>query len=376
MHQQLVRVSDWPVAADIGSAPHFRRKPLSALQNVSTRFQLERRSTLLAQVLASNALAVTALVFIAVIALRLNVDLSGERAALVVPMIAVAFSLSLNIFILRRQFAPLDKLIATMDAIDLSNPGARADHSTRETTDIAELVDAFNEMIERLERERRKNVRAAVNAQEKERARVARDLHDEVNQALTAILLRLEAASMDAPPKLASELAEAKQLANQAMEELLQLARRLRPTALDHGLDDAVGALVRDFGRTASLKIELEKSPDQTVASERMDPEAELAFYRVAQEALSNVAQHSNASNVKVYLGPRLLLVEDDGDGFDLSLPTNRYGLTGMRERALLVGGHLTISARPGKGTCVRLEIDEDDVENDQREQLMLAEAS
>ena len=105
-------------------------------------------------------------------------------------------------------------------------------------------------MLERLESERRRSGELVLEAQEEERRRVARDLHDEVNQALTALLLRIEAAAQDAPPELQDELAETKQLANQAMGELLDLARQLRPTALDdHGLVAALRTHVRDHDR-------------------------------------------------------------------------------------------------------------------------------
>ena len=154
-------------------------------------------------------------------------------------------------------------------------------------------------MMRRLEAERRRAGSAALRAQEEERARVARDLHDEVNQSLTGLLLRLEAAREAAPPELEPELAETKALANQAMRELLSLARQLRPTALDDlGLAAAIAGQVeqlaprRDRGRAGRAEGDFSDLGD----------DAQLVVYRVAQEALSNAARHSGAGRVAVTL--------------------------------------------------------------------------
>ena len=216
---------------------------------------------------------------------------------------------------------------------------------------------AFLRMMRRLEAERRRAGSAALQAQEEERARVARDLHDEVNQSLTGLLLRLEAAREAAPPELEPELAETKALANQAMRELLALARRLRPTALDDlGLAAAIAGLVERLGEgeiEATIEIDGDFSD--------LGDDAQLVVYRVAQEALSNAARHSGAAHVAVTLrrGPEgvELTVADDGRGFAFDESERGLGIGGMRERALLVGGELTIESRPGAGTTVRLTI-------------------
>jgi two-component system sensor histidine kinase UhpB len=191
-----------------------------------------------------------------------------------------------------------------------------------------------------------------LQAQEEERRRLARDLHDEVNQALTAILLRLEALSHDAPPELADEFAEVKRLVNQAMAELLQLARQLRPTALDdHGLLPALATHLRRFAAQTGIDADLRTAGEAT----DLEADQEIALYRVAQEALANVARHADASRVEVDLdtsGPSLeLRVRDDGRGFNTLSRRNGLGLGGMAERARLVGGELTIDSEPGRGT-------------------------
>ena len=138
-------------------------------------------------------------------------------------------------------------------------------------------------MMRRLEAERRRAGSAALRAQEEERARVARDLHDEVNQSLTGLLLRLEAVREAAPPELERELAETKALANQAMRELLSLARQLRPTALDDlGLAAAIAGQVEQIAR-AGIEAALAAEGDFS----DLDDDVQLVVYRVAQEALS-----------------------------------------------------------------------------------------
>src|SRR5205807_398525 len=157
------------------------------------------------------------------------------------------------------------------------------------TEEIDRLAASFRRLLQRIEDERRRSGRLAMRAQEEERRRLARDLHDEVNQALTAILLRLEALGRAAPPALGEEVGELKRLVNQAMGELLQLARQLRPTALDdHGLLPAISGQVRRFAAQTGIRAELTAHG----ALPPLAPDYEIAVYRVAQEALANVARH------------------------------------------------------------------------------------
>jgi two-component system sensor histidine kinase UhpB len=200
-------------------------------------------------------------------------------------------------------------------------------------------------MLARLEEERVESGRAVIRAQEEERARIAQDLHDEVNQALTAIMLRLQASIQDAPAELRRELRETQQLAGQAMEELLNLARELRPTALDdHGLLPALRGQVRDFGERTGIQADFRRRG--TVPP--LTDDQQLVLYRVTQESLSNVVQHAGARHVSV------LRIADDGCGVSGSR-NGGLGLTGMHERALLVGGDLDIHSAEGQGTTITL---------------------
>jgi two-component system, NarL family, sensor histidine kinase UhpB len=311
------------------------------------------------QVLAVNL----ALVCAAALAAALLAGLELSETALVIAVIALAGALSLvvNLTVLRRRFTPLERLIDEMEKVDLSRPGSNLPPSIDgrgETAEVERIEQAFLRMMRRLEAERRRAGSAALRAQEEERARVARDLHDEVNQALTGVLLRLEAAREGAPPDLDLELAETRSLANQAMEELLSLARQLRPTALDDlGLKAAVAGQVAEIDRHGELAARFESEGDFS----NLDSDAQLVVYRVAQEALSNAARHSGARSVRVDLRRRdggvELTVADDGRGFAFAEAEGGLGIAGMRERALLVGGDLDIESRPGEGTTVRLGV-------------------
>jgi two-component system sensor histidine kinase UhpB len=281
---------------------------------------------------------------------------------IVIVVLAVAvIALAISLVRLRRRFAPLERLIEEMEKVDLSRPGPLLPPSIDgigETEEVERIELAFLRMMRRLEAERRRAGSAALQAQEQERARVARDLHDEVNQSLTGLLLRLEAARAEAPPQLEEELAETKALANQAMRELLSLARQLRPTALDDlGLAAAIAGQVEQLGRG-----EMAAGFEAEGAFSDLDDDAQLVVYRVAQEALSNAARHSGAKRVTVRLkrlegGGVELTVADDGCGFAFDEAEGGLGLAGMRERALLIGAELTIESRPGRGTTVRLTV-------------------
>jgi len=279
----------------------------------------------------------------------------------VIGLALVVVALAIALVRERRRLRPLEDLIEAMEKVDLSSPRPLLPTSidgVAETEEVERIELAFLRMMRRLEAERRRAGSAALRAQEEERARVARDLHDEVNQSLTGLLLRLEAAREAAPPELEGELAETKALANQAMTELLSLARQLRPTALDDlGLAAAVGGQVEQLGRgefETALKVEGDFSD--------LGGDAQLVVYRVAQEALSNAARHSGAGRVEVHLRRAgsdgvVLEVADDGRGFAFDESQRGLGIAGMRERALLIGAELTIESRPGRGTTVRLTV-------------------
>ena len=276
--------------------------------------------------------------------------------------LAVALTILVNVFMLQRRFRPLERLVDEMERADLSRPRANLRSAADGRTDpeeVARLQLAFRRMLERLEAERRRTSSAALAAQEEERARVARDLHDEVNQSLTALLLRLEAARVKAPAELAHELADTKALANQAMEELLMLARQLRPTALDDlGLKAALAGHVKELGRQGRIKASFEARrrllrPARRRAAGRLPGGAGGALERrpaLGRRDRQGPPAARQADRVELTVG-------DDGSGFTFDQAARGLGIAGMRERALLVGGDVEVESRPNVGTRVSLRV-------------------
>jgi two-component system, NarL family, sensor histidine kinase UhpB len=316
--------------------------------------------SLLTQVLAVNILLIGGTVILTMVAVnaRLGSVVRGREATVV--GLAVVATLLGNWLVLRTRFKPLDELISAMERTDLASPREPWRPSRTDSSEVRRLEIAFERMIDRLEAQRRAAGRAAVQAQERERRRIAQDLHDEVNQALTAVSLRLQASIERAPAELRRELNETKRLASQAMEELLALARHLRPAVLDdHGLLPALHSQVRDFGEQTGISATFNTRGPVPILS----PEEQLVIYRVTQEGLSNVAQHADATRVDVelsFIGSTVLRISDDGQGFSEMAGANGnggLGLSGMRERALLIGGQLSLWSGVGQGTRVELTI-------------------
>ena len=321
-----------------------------------------KRSTnsLIGQVVAVNVLLVVTTLFAASAAASLNLSTQDQRTQFALLALTIVLVLLVNMLMVQRRFTPLERLIERVEAIDPQQPAAfDAAEAGAGSREVDRLAASFRILLGRIEDERRRSGRLALRAQEEERRRLARDLHDEVNQALTAILLRLQAVSQDAPTAVADELTEVRRLVNQAMDELLRLARELRPTALDdHGLYPAIESQVRRFSSQTGVAADLRTHGDPA----DLDPDREIAVFRIAQEALANVARHADASAVAIDLSPLgehgvELTVCDDGRGFALEGESCGLGLNGMVERARLVGGELEIASRPGGGTAVSLKV-------------------
>ena len=209
------------------------------------------------------------------------------------------------------------------------------------------------------ERVGRDVVRRVVAAQEAERKRLARELHDETGQALTSILLGLKPLERAADEQLAEAVASVRTLVVSTLQDVRRLAVELRPAALDDfGLVPAVTRLTDTFREQTGMHVELEAR----LSEERLPPEVETALYRIVQEALTNVVKHSGATRVSVLLTERdhavAAMVEDDGVGFELEgAREDGLGLVGMRERIGLVGGRLQVESSAGAGTTVVAEV-------------------
>jgi two-component system sensor histidine kinase UhpB len=275
-----------------------------------------------------------------------------ELIVLIAGMVAL---LVVDLVLLRPAFRPLHRLAEAMREIDPLRPGRRA--PIVGGPDVRALARTFNEMLDRLEDERRESARRALMVQEGERQRVARELHDEVGQTLTAMMLQIESLGAKIPNDLRDELDELRETARLGAEDVRRIAVRLRPEALeDLGLQSALSSLATSFGDHAGVRVErrLERIPP-------LSQEQELVIYRVAQEALTNVARHAEATSTEVSLGRAngevTLRVRDDGRGLPPAAAASSTGIRGMRERALLIGAELSIGPADAGGTEVVLRV-------------------
>jgi two-component system sensor histidine kinase UhpB len=325
-----------------------------------SRPKVKRRDdSLIGQVVAANVVLVTLTLLAASVVAGLDISVAEQGWQFGLLALAIVLTLCVNLWMLQRRFAPLERLVERVEAIDPAEP-ATFELDDDPVEEIDRLGSSFNRLLTRVHDERREASRRILRAQEDERGRVARDLHDEVNQALTAVLLRLEALAHDVPAEQAGDVAELKRLTGQAMDELLRLARQLRPTALDdHGLVPAIEAQARGFSERTGVEARVEVDGDPS----RLDEDTQIVVYRIAQEALANAARHAHAARVDLRLeatpGDGVeLRVSDDGAGFDpLELTDGGLGLDGMAERARLAGGALELRSACGSGTELTLRI-------------------
>ncbi|MCX5008216.1 sensor histidine kinase [Streptomyces sp. NBC_00638] len=265
----------------------------------------------------------------------------------------LAVMLVANAALLRIGLAPVARLKKLMTTVDLLRPGQRLPERGR--GEISELIRTFNAMLERLEHERAASSARVLIAQEAERRRIAQELHDEVGQTMTAILLSLKRSSDEAAEPLRGELQQAQEITRASLDEVRRLVRRLRPGVLeDLGLVSALTSLTTEFSTHTGLRVL--RAFDTGLPS--LDQQTELVLYRVAQEALTNAARHAEAGRVEVSLrhtgGTVVLAVTDDGHGCGVA--REGAGIRGMRERALLIGATLDITSAPS-GTQIRLTV-------------------
>ncbi|MFE7093013.1 HAMP domain-containing sensor histidine kinase [Streptomyces erythrochromogenes] len=266
----------------------------------------------------------------------------------------LAAMLVINAVLLRVGLAPLARLNRAMATADLLKPGTRPTVTGR--GEIAALTRTFNAMLDRLGAERAASSGRVLTAQEGERKRIAQELHDEIGQTLTAVLLQLKHAADRAPEPVRTDLHQTQEATRASLDEIRRIARRLRPGVLEElGLHSALRSLVGEF-TTPRLGVTAHITPGLP----HLDPATELVLYRVAQEGLTNAARHSGATRVEVHLRPMprggiRLLVRDNGHG--LGEAPEGAGIRGMRERALLIGAELYVGTGPYGGTQVRLDI-------------------
>jgi two-component system sensor histidine kinase UhpB len=312
------------------------------------------RLSLLWRVFAVNA-AVCVVAFAILAWTPVTVHRVATSGELVVLSIGLVLMLAFDLVLLRRSFAPLRRLAATIGAVDPEEPGRRAERFENAGEEVQALAGALNTMLDRLERERRESGRQVLAAQERERIRIARELHDEVGQTLTAIALRAERGASE-PESQSEALADIAHTALRSLEDVRRIGRELRPEALDDlGLINALIALCARIDRRHGFRVRRELDwhlPE-------LSPEVELVIYRVAQEALTNVLRHASATEVfvrcKLEDGELVLTVSDDGRG--LPAAVRERGLRAMRDRARVIDARLDVGPGPGRGTEIVLRV-------------------
>ena len=322
------------------------------------------------KVLLANSLIVVVGAFVGtdLTALYVQRNPGGSPVDIVVPFIlgGVAFSVIVNFVVLRLALSPLDTLAATVEGVRQGDFHARA-RETRvrdpQTDELRETLNAMLDAVERYRYEVQQLSQAAISAQEEERKRIARELHDETAQSLTSLLVRLRIAERaSSVAEMRAAIAEIRDLTTRTLDEVRNLAVELRPSALDDlGLVPALRWYTRQYANRYGIIVDFEAAD----LGERLPSSVELVFYRVIQEALTNVAKHADAHRVSVRLersGDDVrATVEDDGRGFDVASTLRSrergLGLFGMHERLTLVGGDVRIESETGRGTRVVAEV-------------------
>jgi two-component system sensor histidine kinase UhpB len=285
----------------------------------------------------------------------ISVNPSVTRGQLAVLLAGLVVMLTSNALLLRFSLAPLHRLVALMRSADILEPGRRLNAAG--TAEVAEVIMAFNATLERLEEERRSSMRRVLSAQEAERRRIAQELHDQIGQNLTAVVLELKRLHGRVEPEWSDTLADAQELARESLDELRRISYELRPAALDDlGLPSALAALCGAVGRRAGIDV----SHDVDRELPPLQPEVELAVYRITQDALTNAVRHSGCSHVHVSVASApdavVLRVVDDGRGLDGGLRMGG-GIRGMRERALTIGGQFVLGGGNPGGVEVGLNV-------------------
>ena len=287
-------------------------------------------------------------------------------------VIFVAFgwliSIALNFVVLQFAFQPLMHLGKVMSRVQAGERMLRAP-MTGTDPQADQLAQTFNTMLEAIDETSRLRASQIINAQEEERKRIARELHDETSQVLTSLLISLAILEESIQTEEARKrISDTRALAHQTLRAIRSLSIDLRPSALDDlGLLPALRWYLKEYQQKCSIEVEFHA----TGLKDRLPAEMETALYRIVQECLTNTARHSHARKATVTVREEADAVYgtiiDDGDGFDhaalLKLPSQErslgrgLGLTGMRERAVLLNGALEIHTAPGQGTRVEVRI-------------------
>lgn len=344
------------------SLPTYAKKPTSP-PKARSRTKLPALTVLFKVLIANSAVILVGATLGTYLATRIH---QPNGSAILIIFIASGWIISvlINFILLKYTFHPLTQLRETMKRVQSGNTDLRAP-LTGQDPEVDQLADAFNTMLETLDESARSRATQILAAQEQERKRIARELHDETSQVLTSLLISLKILEETISNEAArQQMEETRSLVHQTLRAIRNLSIDLRPSALDDlGLVPALRWYLKEYQQKCKVEVEFSASPFKG----RLPPEIETTIYRIVQEALTNTAKYAQATKVGVSVveteeGVRAT-VSDDGKGFDaqtlLKLPWQErgLGLAGMHERAALLDGALLIHTEPGKGTTIDVTI-------------------
>jgi two-component system sensor histidine kinase UhpB len=332
------------------------------------RFTL--RVSIFNRVLIGNSLIIIFGAIAGTIFTRQLTLLGDARLILLFSFFGILITLVVNYWIIRSALHPLNELGVALEKMDEEQINIPDSLKHYEDPTIHHLITALNSTLLRLAN-RTSQLRAiserAINAQEEERVRIARGLHDETAQSISMLIIRLERLQSLIPanvPDLTRQVAEAHKLATRLFEDLRHIIWNLRPSILDDlGLVPAIRWFARANLEEAGVRVDFGKDNEMV----RLPSHLETLLFRVAQEAVNNILHHADAKNVTIRLwteqGQVCLEVQDDGRGFDVertsgeAVSKKRLGLLGIKERVSLVGGSVTVESAPGSGACVHVRV-------------------
>ncbi len=327
-----------------------------------------RRSPILNRLLLGNSMVIIVGAIGGTLLTRSLPNEANLWLILLFATLGISLSLLVNYWIVTATLRPVHDLSEMVDRVQAGPVKQRERLPEDIDPNLSRLAAAINLMLDRLD-ERSTQMHAltehAINAQEEERRRIARQLHDETAQSLSTLIINLERLEHIIPPDhpdVQTRLVAARELAIETLKDLRQTAYDLRPTMLDDlGLVPAIRWYARSRLEEAGVQVRFGELDDTA----RIPPQLETTLYRIAQEAISNVVRHADATSVTINLKREnshiCLQIEDNGCGFEVAHPAQRngrvqqLGLLGIRERAELVGGTITVTSHIAQGT--RLEV-------------------
>lgn len=296
--------------------------------------------------------------------------LGDIRLIILFSFTGILITLFVNYVIIKSALNPLRELGQALEQVSIEQVKIPEDLEKYEDRDIHRLVMTVNSMLVRLEK-RTGQLKAvserAIRAQEEERIRIARSLHDDTAQTISMLIIHLERIEKMIPPddpELSRQVSESHKVATLLLENLRKVIWDLRPTILDDlGLVPAIRWYARSNLEGAGVQVEVGRGNEAM----RLPPHIETVLFRILQEAVSNILRHANAGKVSIHLRPQegqvVLEVKDNGRGFDVEKTTGeavtrkQLGLLGIQERVALVNGAVKVESKPGEGTTVRVNV-------------------